>query len=145
MKRLLLIACLALCGSPTYADNMATALIDRWYNALGTANSAEFADLLADGANITLDDLEVIQSKSDFIASLDEWEDANKGTTIRHSIDTIIEHTLKSGEGTMVSVVVCYKFPSNEMLTQEDFAVEGDKIISSEQKTIADSCATFPK
>lgn len=145
MKRLLFTAFLTLCCNPTYADDAATAIIDRWYAALSGINRAEFADLLADNATITLDDLEVIQSKSEFIESLDEWEQANKGITIRHSIDSIIEHTLKSGEGAIVSVVVCYKFPSNEALTKEDFAIEGGKIITSEQEAIAESCATFPK
>ena len=143
MRQLALIACLffASCSS----GNKPTNLIDRWYAALISVNRSEFAALLADNAKITFADLSVTQTKAEFIESLDEWEQANKGATIRHSVSHIIEHTLKSGNGTIISVLVCYKFPSNEILTQEDFAVEGDKIISSEQKTITDNCANFPK
>jgi hypothetical protein len=143
MRRLALVTCLVLAACSN--NNAPTTLIDRWYAALSTVNRAEFAALLGDDAKITLDDLSITQTKAEFIVSLDEWEGANKGATIRHSVSRLIEHTLKSGTGTILSILVCYKFPSNEMLTQEDFAVEGDKIISSEQKTIADSCATFPK
>lgn len=143
MRRLALLACLILAACSD--NNAPTTLVDRWYAALSTVNRAEFAALLGDNAKITLDDLNITQTKAEFIESLDEWEQANKGATIRHSVSRLIEHTLKSGNGAILSILVCYKFPSNEMLTQEDFVVEGDKIISSEQKTIADNCTNFPK
>ena len=143
MRRLALLACLILAACSD--NNAPTTLVNRWYAALSTVNRAEFAALLGDNAKITLDDLNITQTKAEFIESLDEWEQANKGATIRHSVSRLIEHTLKSGNGAILSILVCYKFPSNEMLTQEDFVVEGDKIISSEQKTIADNCTNFPK
>jgi hypothetical protein len=143
MRRLALVTCLVLAACSN--SNAPTTLIDRWYAALSTVNRAEFAALLGDDTKITLDDLSITQTKAEFIESLDEWEQANKGATIQHSVSHLIEHTLKSGNGTILSILVCYKFPSNEMLTQEDFAVEGDKIISSEQKTVADNCTNFPK
>ena len=48
-------------------------IISRWYSALLVADRTEIADLLADDVRIKLDDLGVVQSKQEFIASLDEW------------------------------------------------------------------------
>ncbi len=136
MKKLVLALALSMQSTWSYAGGAETALIERWYNALGTINRAEFADILSDKAKITLGDLDIIQTKEEFIASLDEWQDAMKGATIRHAIDA-------DADG-LVTVSVCYKFPDNEALAREVFAFEGGKILASEQETIAESCETFP-
>jgi hypothetical protein len=125
-----------------FASNMAVAgeaekaAIDSWYKALATIDRTAFSNLLADNAKITLGDLDIVQTKPEFITSLDEWEDAMKGSTLRHSVE--------SDAGGLVTVAVCYVFPGNESLTREVFGFTSGRISSSEQETIADSCADFP-
>ncbi len=137
MKQLLALAFLLASSLTLHAGEAEKQLIDRWYGALSTVNRTEIADLLSDKAKITLGDLDIEQNKAEFIASLDEWEDAMKGSTIRHAID--------SDEAGNVVVTVCYKFPDNESLGRETFTFESGKILSSAQETIAESCETFPE
>ncbi len=113
------------------------AIADRWYSALASVNRVEIAELLADNAKITLGDLDIEQTKVEFVASLDEWEDAMKGSTIRHFIE--------SDENGVLTVLVCYKFPQNESMGREVFSFDDGKILTSNQETIAISCADFPQ
>ena len=137
MRQFCLLAILLLTVvTQTHAGDAHNTLIDRWYRALGTINRAEIADLLSNKATITLGDMDIQQSKTEFLASLDEWEDAIRGSTIRH--------TIESDQRGRLSMLVCYKFPHNERLTREIFIFEGSKILKSSQETVADSCATFP-
>lgn len=137
MKKLILALVLSLLPlMPALGSEAENALVERWYTALEKIDRAAFGDLLADSAKVTLGDLDIIQTKAEFIASLDEWQDAMKGATIRHAVD--------NDEEGLITVSVCYKFSDNESLTREVFAFEGGKIISSEQETIADTCESFP-
>jgi hypothetical protein len=138
MRALLLSSCLAFLWSGfAMAGNAEKAVLERWYTALGNVDRPTIANLLAENAKITLGDLDIEQSKAEFVASLDEWADAMKGSTIRHGIE-------KDEDG-LVTAIVCYKFPDNESLTREVFAFKGSQIESSEQETVADSCAEFPE
>lgn len=119
-----------------HAGDAEKAVVERWYKALETIDRAAFADILADKAMITLEDLDIQQTKSEFIASLDEWQDAMRGSTMRHAIDSDADNTL--------TVTVCYKFPDNETLTREIFIVEAGKVTANTQATLSDSCAEFP-
>jgi hypothetical protein len=112
-----------------------SALISRWYSALLVADRTELADLLADDVRISLDDLGVMQSKQEFIASLDEWKGAVPGAEIRHRIE--------KSEGGVTTVIACYDFPSNDMLMQETFAVTDNRITASSQAAIAENCDGF--
>lgn len=127
----------ALAVNMASAGEAEKAAIDSWYKALATVDRATFGSLLADNAKITLGDLDIVQTKAEFITSLDEWEDAMKGASVRHAVESDTEG--------LVTVAVCYKFPDNESLTREVFAFDGGRISSSEQETIADTCAEFPK
>src|SRR6186713_3038629 len=102
-------AVLTLTLSPARADD--GALIDRWYSALLVADRTELSDLLADDVRIKLDDLGVVQSKQEFIASIDEWKGAVAGAAIRHRIE--------KSEAGVTTVIACYDFPNNDMLMQE--------------------------
>lgn len=137
MLRLLALAILIASSSSLYAGEIEKQLVDRWYTALAAVNRTEITDLLSDKAKITLGDLDIEQNKTEFIASLDEWEDAMKGSTIRHA--------LESDENGAVTVTVCYKFPDNEALGREVFTFDAGKILESVQETIAESCETFPE
>ncbi|MER9351317.1 nuclear transport factor 2 family protein [Mesorhizobium sp. M0227] len=111
------------------------ALISRWYSALLVADRTELSDLLADDVHIKLDDLGIVQSKQEFIASIDEWKGAVAGAAIRHRVE--------KSEGGVTTVVACYDFPNNDMLMHETFAVSDNRITASSQATIAGNCDGF--
>ncbi|QND68032.1 nuclear transport factor 2 family protein [Mesorhizobium loti] len=111
------------------------AIISRWYSALLVADRTELSDLLSDDVRITLDDLGIVQSKQEFIASIDEWQGAVAGAAIRHRIE--------KSEGGVTTVVACYDFPNNDMLMQETFAVTDNRITASSQAAIAENCDGF--
>jgi hypothetical protein len=110
-------------------------VISRWYSALLVADRTELADLLADDVRIKLDDLGIVQSKQEFIASLDEWKGAVAGAAIRHRIE--------KSEGGVTTVIACYDFPDNDMLMQETFAVTDNRITASSQAAIAENCEAY--
>jgi len=111
------------------------AIISRWYSALLVADRTELADLLADDVRIKLEDLGVVQSKQEFIASLDEWKGAVAGAAIRHRIE--------KSEGGVTTVIACYDFPDNDMLMQETFAVADNRITASSQAAVAENCEAY--
>ncbi|BAV48678.1 Uncharacterized protein MLTONO_3775 [Mesorhizobium loti] len=110
-------------------------VVSRWYSALLVADRTELADLLADDVRIKLDDLGIVQSKQEFIASLDEWKGAVAGAAIRHRIE--------KSEGGVTTVIACYDFPDNDMLMQETFAVTDNRITASSQVAIAENCEAY--
>ena len=111
------------------------AVISRWYSALLVADRTELSDLLSDDVRIKLDDLGIVQSKQEFIASIDEWKGAVAGAAIRHRIE--------KSEGGVTTVVACYDFPNNDMLMQETFAVTDNRITASSQAAIAENCEAY--
>jgi hypothetical protein len=117
------------------AANSAEAVVEKWYAALEKADGATFEALIADGAVITLNDLETDQSKREFIESMDEWRDAMQGASILHKFESVTEDS--------ASVLVCYTFPDNETLGRETFRVEKGRIKESVQTTIDDSCEEY--
>ncbi|MER8666009.1 nuclear transport factor 2 family protein [Mesorhizobium sp. M1156] len=125
-------AAAALLCSANIARADDSAIIDRWYSALLVADRTELSDLLANNVRIKLDDLGVVQSKQEFIASIAEWQDAVAGAEIRHRIEKT--------EGGVTTVIACYDFPSNDMLMQETFAIANDQISASSQAAIAENC-----
>ncbi len=129
MALLALTAALLLAAGDARADNQ---VIERWYAALLTADRDTLAELLSDDARISLDDLDVIQDKQEFLDSMDEWENAVAGASIRHRVE-------KQDEG-VTTVMVCYDFPDNRMLMQETFAVSDGRITASSQAEVADNC-----
>lgn len=137
MKRLLALAFLIIASTQSFAGETEKTTIGSWYAALAGVNRVEITNLLSDKAKITLGDLDIEQNKSEFIASLDEWEDAMKGSSIKSAIESDVDGVL--------TVLVCYKFPDNEALGREVFTFEAGKILNSNQETIAESCDEFPK
>jgi hypothetical protein len=136
MKRSLAAFALCLLLTPSaFAQQDNSAIIEKWYAALTTVDRAAFESLISDSAIIELQDIGIKQTKREFIESLDEWEDAAKGATIRHKIST------ESGD--TVSVRVCYTFSGNESLNREDFKIGSGLVVESVQAKIADSCAEY--
>ncbi|TPI11399.1 nuclear transport factor 2 family protein [Mesorhizobium sp. B4-1-3] len=111
------------------------AVIDRWYSALLVADRTELSELLSDDVRMKLDDIGVVQSKQDFIASIDEWRGAVAGAAIRHRVEKS-----ENGETT---VLACYDFPSNDTLIRETFTVAGGRIVASTQTAVAQDCSAY--
>jgi Domain of unknown function (DUF4440) len=135
MKQLFAALMLCMISNASFSAENAEALVEKWYAALEKADGAAFETLIADDAVITLSDLETDQNKREFIESMDEWQDAMQGASIRHKIENSTTDT--------ASVLVCYAFPGNETLGRETFRVEGGKVRESVQTTIGDSCAEY--
>ncbi|AWC21726.1 SnoaL-like domain protein [Aminobacter sp. MSH1] len=110
-------------------------IVDRWYAALLKADGAALSELLAENATIRLDDIGVTQSKQEFLASMDEWQSAVKGATIRHKVEAEM--------GDTVAVRTCYDFPNNDMTTRETFTTKDGLIVANTQMTIGENCDGF--
>lgn len=110
-------------------------VISRWYTALLRVDRAALSELLSDNATIRLDDIGITQTKAEFIRSMDEWEAAVEGAAIRHKVESAV--------GEVTTVLVCYDFPSNEMLMRETFTTRGERIVANTQVTIGDGCNGF--
>jgi hypothetical protein len=111
------------------------AVIDRWYSALLVADRTELSDLLADDVRMKLDDIGVVQTKQDFIASIDEWQGAVAGAAIRHRVE--------KRENGQTTVLACYDFPNNDTLMRETFTVAGGRITASTQTAVAQDCSAY--
>jgi hypothetical protein len=119
-----------------YAPAMAQQpVVEEWYAALAAADRGKLESLLADDAKIRLTDLGVEQTKVEFVDSLDEWEAAVKGTTIRHRIESI--------DSAVTTVIACYDFPANDVLLREMFRVEAGLIVENNQDAIAENCEAY--
>lgn len=135
MRKLIVAVLFCALSSAALAADRAGAIVAKWYAALVTVDRAAFEQIIAEDAMITLNDLETDQSKREFIDSLDEWQDAMRGASIRHKIETATPET--------AIVLVCYTFPGNEALGRETFRVEDGKVMESVQTTVADNCAEY--
>ena len=110
-------------------------ILDRWYEALMRPDRAALAAMLDENATITLEDLDIGQTRDEFIGSMDEWEDAVKDVSERHRLDSTV--------GDTVTMLVCYRFPGNELLMRESFTFAGEMIAQSTQATVAEDCSAF--
>jgi hypothetical protein len=144
MNRLVL-ACLAVALMPAaaFAESKAVSvgLVNAWYAALSPANELpemqiEITRLLSDSAIIELKDLNTIQTKAEFVESLEGWEAAIKGGRVSHKIDAA--STVNN-----VIATVCYDFSGNALMTREVFDIVDMRITRSVQETIAERCDDF--
>lgn len=124
-------------SGPAAANGDLPAPVHAWYEALGAVDRTTLEDLLTDNAQIDLRDLGVVQTKGEFLDSLDAWADANKDAEILTRLGEGV------GDDTAVTVEVCYRFPSNEALFEEFFELSGEKIAGSVQQQISESCSGF--
>jgi len=136
MARLIfMIAVILLTPLPAVADDAHNAIIESWYSALGTADRAVFDRILADDATVILEDIDTIQTKDHFLASLDEWKNAVRSARVRHRIGNV--------EGDTTTVFVCYQFPANTTYTREIFNFRNGRIIESAQSSLGEACEGF--
>jgi hypothetical protein len=122
-----------LLAQPARADGAAD-LLTRWFAALQAADATALEPLLEEGAEIRLNDLDLVQTKPEFLASMDEWQDAIDGGTITYRI---------SGTDTagVVEASVCYRFSGSEQLNKERFTLRSGRILISDQTAIAENCS----
>jgi hypothetical protein len=111
------------------------AAVSQWFDSLRSADRKGFDTLLAENAEIDLRYLGIVQTRAEFIESLDAWGDAIKyGQVLTKPV---------SADGKSAVVDVCYRFPSNEKVNRESFILAGDKIVRVVQEESAQTCDGF--
>lgn len=112
----------------------------QFYHALAVAadagadnmKAATVGALMLSSARIELTDLDLVQTRDDFVGSLIELDDALAGTRITHRIE--------ARDSASMSVLVCYEFKSNMVLNRELLTFENNLIGLVVQTPIADNC-----
>lgn len=135
VSRLLCVFTLLACTS-AYAQDDQSLVLKSWYQALFPVDRDTISNHLTDNAVVDLKDYDVVQSKSEFIESLDSWEDAIEGGSIKYKMKGL-------ASGGAMRTHVCYIFSSNELMTEEIFTFSNGKIMNSIQVTIAEDCSDF--
>lgn len=129
VQALLLILLLPVAASAAAGND----IVARWYAALAEADAPALDALMTDDAVVVIEDLDVVQNKAEFLASMEQWKESVADATIRHR-----------PEGSDETVVlVCYDFPANDMMIREAFTLEGGKVAESRQSHVADDCDAF--
>lgn len=120
-----------------HASERGKRILDQWYHAFTPVDREIISSYLSEDAKVELQDLKVTQTRQEFIDSLDAWEDAINGGTVSYKFDES-----KTSNG-IVTAIVCYKFSSNQMMTEEIFEFKNRQITKSVQHTLSDNCDGF--
>jgi hypothetical protein len=132
---LVVVAGLALSVTSARADS---GLLERWYTALFNVDREALSELLADEALIQLEDLGITQTKAEYIASLDEWEEIAQNTNFAWQIDAEAPE-----DADQATALVCYQFPDNDLMMREVFSLGNGRITGSVQSAVGDTCEEF--
>lgn len=108
------------------------AQIENWYKALEIADAEALSAMLHTDAKIVLKNLDITQNRDAFLNSMSDWAQTIEGGALRYKLLNV--------SSTEAVVEVCYDFPENDILMQERFILNGDKIIEQEQEQRADTC-----
>ena len=119
MRKLLSLTILA-SGLIWAGTTQAQDVVGKWYEALKSSDRAAFAMILSDNAQIEVTSLGLVQSKSEFIDALDNWEDVAK------DLELVVGDMSATSDGK--SVVVCYRFASNSFTNRETFTLSEGKV-----------------
>jgi hypothetical protein len=119
----------------TQTNDARQGVVEKWYTALGSADQAAIDGLLGEAARIELQDLDIVQTKAEFMESMDSWSEAAVGLELRYRI--------VAEDAAMIETLACYDFPDNDILMQEQFVIADGKVTGSVQKTVAEDCSTF--
>lgn len=117
-------------SGPVLADDRS--IIDVWYEALKESNRDVFNEILDDNAVIDLKQLGVTQTKSEFLTSLDAWDEVVSQLSLSYSWEGI--------DATSATATVCYKFDGNAYTNLEVFVVGNGRIIRQEQERLMEGC-----
>jgi hypothetical protein len=136
LKVHLLAACAALLiPGAVLAQELTPPPVAKWYEALRAADRDAFAALIADGGEIELRYSGLVQSRDEFIRSLDDWEQlAKEGKILTRQV---------SSSETNAVVEVCYRFPDAEKMNRETFTLEGEKVMRVVEEEAAAGCPGF--
>ena len=85
---------------------------------------------------IDIRDLGIVQTKAEYLESLDAWADAIEGGAVAHRIEP-------GFDAQSVTVTVCFRFTGNEVLNREVFTLEDDAVAGAVFEQIADDCSQF--
>ncbi|MEQ8308599.1 MAG: nuclear transport factor 2 family protein [Hoeflea sp.] len=113
-------------------------ILERWYTALFDVDREALSELLADEALIQLEDLGITQTKAEYIASLDEWEEVAQNTNFAWQIDAEAPQ-----DADQATALVCYQFPDNDLMMREVFSFGDGRITGSVQSAVGDTCEEF--
>jgi hypothetical protein len=109
--------------------------VQAWFVALTKVNHPGFKKLIAEGTKIELRDLGIVQTREEFLDSLDEWDEATKDAILMTQL-------LSSKDGTDI-LEVCYRFKNNEQLNRETYTYSDSLITSVIQELIGTECKGF--
>ena len=127
---------LPLAVAATVALAQAKGPVDKFYDALRTANADAIDAVLAEDAVIRLADLGFDMTAEEFVESMDMWSELTPSLTMR----------VKEGEGSngeTVVRIVCYDFGSNQSMTRETSTVVDGLITANMQEELAENCEGF--
>lgn len=113
-------------------------ILDKWYPALFAVDGEKLDELLAENAEIQLDDLGITQTKNEFLESLEEWSDSVQGAKFKWKIDPETKP-----DSSQATALVCYTFPENQILIREAFTFVDGRIANSHQMTAGEDCDGF--
>jgi hypothetical protein len=117
------------------AQELASPPVAKWYEALRTADRGAFAALIAPDGEIELKYLGLVQSRDEFINSLDDWQQLMKqGQILTRQV---------SAEADIAVVEVCYRFPDAQKMNRETFTLEGEKITRVVEEEAGADCPGF--
>ncbi len=109
--------------------------VSRWYDALRTGDSAAFGQLIAADAVIELKASGIVQTREEFIASLDDWAElAAQGQ--------MLVRPVSASENEAVAEV-CYRFPGAERMNRESFTLADGKVTRLVQEEAGTGCPGF--
>lgn len=135
MKATIALAAFAcLLGGPALAQELPQT-VSRWYDALRTADSAAFGQLITEDAVIELKASGIVQTREEFIGSLDDWAQlAMQGQ--------ILVRPVSASQDSAVAEV-CYRFPGAERMNRETFSLADGKVTRLVQEEAGAGCPGF--
>ncbi|PWW00578.1 hypothetical protein DFR52_103785 [Hoeflea marina] len=133
-----LVLTVVLGATPGARADTQNSLLDVWYTALFDVNRVTLAQLLDDAAEIRIEDIGVTQNKTEFLDSMDEWQDIAASANFAWQLDATAPV-----DASRATALVCYQFPDNEVLIRDVFTFNEGKILKDVQTKIADDCSEF--
>ncbi len=132
--RIALLALACLLAVPAQAQELPQ-IVSRWYDALRTGDSAAFGELVADAASIELKASGIVQTRDEFIASLDDWAQlATQGQILVRPVSATQNEAVAE---------VCYRFPGAERMNRETFSLADGKVTRLVQEEAGAGCPGF--